>query len=109
VKKVIATIAIIVVLASLVVYAYVRQRQPSGGRGAFGRMQASVPVETVPVSNSDVAKKVMANGAINARAEVEVYPKQAGELVALLIDKARLLVYYVAWMKSQGLSCPKEE
>ena len=29
--------------------------------------------------------------------------------MALLVDKARLLVYYVAWMKSQGLSCPKEE
>ena len=86
-KKVIATIAIIVVLASLVVYAYVRQKRPSGGMGAFGRMQASVPVETVPVSNSDIAKRVMANGAINARAEVEVYPKQTGELVELLVDK----------------------
>jgi RND family efflux transporter MFP subunit len=87
VKKVIATIAIIVVLAGLVVFAYVRQKRPSGGMGAFGRMQESVPVETVPVSNSDIAKRVMANGAINARAEVEVYPKQAGELVELLVDK----------------------
>jgi len=50
-------------------------------------MQTIVPVETVPVSNSDVAKKVMANGAINARAEVEIYPKQTGELVELLVDK----------------------
>lgn len=86
-KKVIATIAIIVVLASLVVFAYVRQRGQSGGGGAFGRMQASMPVETVPVSNSDIAKKIVATGAINARAEVEIYPKQTGELVELFIDK----------------------
>jgi len=87
VKKAIATIAIIVVLAGLVVFAYVRQKGQSGGRGALGRIQTSVPVETVPVSNSDVAKKVVANGAINARAEVEIYPKQTGELVELLVDK----------------------
>jgi HlyD family secretion protein len=89
VKKIIVIAAVIVLLISLVVYAYVRQKQPSGGGGGFGRgeMMSSVPVETKPVTNSDIAKVVAATGAINARAEVEVYPKQSGELVELLIDK----------------------
>ena len=90
-KKFIATIAIIVVLVSIVIYAYVRKGQSpnsgASGRGRFGRGQQSAFVETVPVANSDIAKMIPITGAISARAEVEVYPKQAGELVELLIDK----------------------
>ena len=86
-KKVIAIIAIVALLIVMVVYAYVRQKRPSGGRGGPGRGLASVPVETIPVTNSDIARVVAATGAVNARAEVEVYPKQSGELVELLIDR----------------------
>ena len=85
-KKIIATTIIIILLIAVVIYAYVRQRQPSG-RSAFGRGQGSVPVKTVPVANSDIAKTLMITGAISARAEVEVYPKQTGELIELLVEK----------------------
>jgi len=87
VKKIIIIVAIIILLIGIVIYAYTRQRQPSGGGAGFGRELPSVPVETAPVTNSDIAKKVTASATINARAEVEVYPKQTGELVELLIDK----------------------
>jgi RND family efflux transporter MFP subunit len=87
VKKVIAIAAVIVLLIGVVIYAYLRQRQPAEGGGAFGPGQQSVPVETELVVNGDIAKTIMATGFINARAEVEVYPKQTGELVELLIDK----------------------
>jgi len=88
-KKFIGAIAIIAVLVAIVVYAYVRQGGsseggPGGGRGGG---VISVPVETVPVSNSDIAKKVVATGAVEARAEVEIYPKQTGQIVELLVDK----------------------
>lgn len=92
-KKFIALIAIIAVLVCLVVYAYVRQGGSSGGRGGAGPERGpmggpmSVPVEAVPVFNSDISKKIVATGAISARAEVEIYPKQTGQLVELLIDK----------------------
>jgi multidrug efflux pump subunit AcrA (membrane-fusion protein) len=87
VKKTIAAIAIVAILIGIVVYAYVRQGGSSAGRGAFGRRETSVPVEIVAVTNSDIAKKIVATGAIYARAEVEVYPKQTGELVDMLVDK----------------------
>ena len=89
-KKIIATIAIIAVLIALVIYAYVSKQQSSGlgapGRGPSGRGPQSMPVETLPVANSDIVKVIAVTGAISARAEVEVYPKQTGELVELLID-----------------------
>ena len=89
-KKVIAIAVVIIVLVAMVIYANVRQKRPSGGGGGGserGQMPTSVLVETEPVANSDIAKVVAATGAISARAEVEVYPKQTGELVSLLIDK----------------------
>ncbi len=82
-KKIIATI--IILLISVMVYAC--QKQSSETSGASGRGQQSIPVETVPVTNSDITKTIEITGAIFARAEVEVYPKQTGELVELLIDK----------------------
>ena len=86
-KKAIVAIVIILVLASIVVVAYVRQRGPSAGMGASGRGMGSFPVEIALVENGSIAKRIVANGTINARAEVEIYPKQTGELVALLVDK----------------------
>ena len=90
-KKIIATTAIIILLIAVVIYAYVRKQQSSEssafGGGPFGRGPRSMPVETVPVANSDIRKTIAITGAIFARAEVEVYPKQTGELVELLIEK----------------------
>lgn len=86
-KKVIVIMAIIVLLIGIVIYAYTRQRGSSSGSAASERGLTSVPVEVALVTKSDIAKTVAATGAINARAEVEVYPKQTGELVELLIDK----------------------
>ena len=82
-KKIIATI--IILLIAVMVYAC--QKQSSETKGAFGRGQQSVPVEAVPVANSDITKTIEITGEISARAEVEVYPKQTGELVELQIDK----------------------
>jgi len=87
VKKIIATIIIIVVLGGLVIFAYVRKDESSTGMGGPGRRQMSVSVETTAVTSGDIASKINATGAINACAEVEVYPKQTGELVELLVDK----------------------
>ena len=85
-KKIVATIAIIVLLVAVVIYAYVRQQKPSGS-SAFGRGPQSVPVEVASVASSDIAQTIEVTGEISARAEVEVYPKQTGELVELLINK----------------------
>ena len=86
-KKIIVTVGILISLVGVVIYAYVYQAQSSSGQGASGRGQQSVPVEVIPVTASDIAKTVAITGPINARAEVEVYPKQAGELIELLVDK----------------------
>jgi HlyD family secretion protein len=86
-KKIIVTAVIIIALISVVVYAYVIQKKPSDSTGAPGRGPGSLPVETVPVTNSDIARMITTTGPIFARAEVEVYPKQTGELVKLLVDE----------------------
>ncbi len=85
--KVIATIVRIVVLGGIVIYAYRREGQSSSGMGDFGRRQMTVSVETATVTSGDIASKIDATGPISARAEVEVYPKQTGELVELLVDE----------------------
>jgi HlyD family secretion protein len=89
-KKVIAAIAVIGVLVGLVILAYVRQvsQQNVGPRGPGG-MQMSVPVEVVSVTNGDIAERIVVTGAIAVRAEVEVFPKQSGELVELLVEKGQ--------------------
>ena len=86
-RKLAILVVIIVALVGTLIYAYFIQEdggdEPEGPR----RGAASVPVQTVPVANGTIAKKVEATGAISARAEVEVYPKQSGEIVELLVDK----------------------
>lgn len=86
-KKIIGALAIIIVLVGIVAYAYYREGKSSAGAGGFRRGQMSIPVETKAVENGDIAKKILATGYITARAEVEVYPKQSGEVVELLVDK----------------------
>jgi RND family efflux transporter MFP subunit len=85
-KKAIIPAFILLILAGIVVYAYFRQSQPVGGPGG-GRGPQNFPVEVTPVAKSDIIQMVSVTGTVAARAEVEVYPKQAGELVALLVDK----------------------
>jgi len=88
VKKAIIIIAIFAVLIGMVVYAYViKDKQQPGGGMAGGRGPTSVPVETMKVVSSNITKKILASGTINARAEVNIYPKQSGEIVKLLADK----------------------
>ena len=87
-KKVIVIIVIFALLISIVVYAYVikdKQKPKEGMAGGRGPM--SVPVETMKVAVSDILKKILVTGTINARAEVNIYPKQSGEIVKLLVDK----------------------
>lgn len=91
-KKVIATIAIIVVLGGLIIFAYIRKGQSSGDAGGSRRRQMDVFVKIQPVASGDIARVIVPTGAINASAEVEVYPKQSGELVALLVDKGDKVV-----------------
>lgn len=86
-KKTIAAIAIIAVFIVIVAYAHYRDKPSSAGMGGFGRRQMTMSVEITVVTSSDIASKINATGPINARAEVEVYPRQAGELVELLVDK----------------------
>ncbi len=86
-KKVIATMAIIVVLGGLVIFAYIRKGRQSGDAGGFRRGQMDVFVKIEPVASGDIASVIVPTGAVSARAEVEVYPKQTGELVSLLIDR----------------------
>ena len=88
-KKVIITAVIILLLIGTVIFAYVRKKQSpmaGGGPGTRGQQQ-SVPVETTPVINSEIAKKIVITGAVSALAEVDVYPKQAGEVIKLMVDK----------------------
>lgn len=71
-----------------VIFAYVRKRQnPMAQTAGMRKQQQSVPVETTPVISSDIAKKILITGSVNALAEVDVYPKQSGEIVKLMIDK----------------------
>lgn len=87
-KKFIFIIAIFIVLGGIVSFAYLRpkQSQNPGPGGAFGRGPQEALVETQPVSADNIAKVVAVTGTINARAEIEVYPKQSGEIVKLLVD-----------------------
>jgi len=87
VKKIIASIAIIAVLIVIVVYAYMREKSSSAGMPGFGRGPVTVSVRTTVVESGKIAKKILATGAISALAEVEVYPRQTGEIVKLLADK----------------------
>jgi len=87
-KKVIVTAIIILLLIGTVIFAYVRKKQnPMAQTASMRRQQQSVPVETTPVISSDIAKKIVITGSVNAFAEVDVYPKQSGEIVKLMIDK----------------------
>lgn len=85
-KKVIITAVIILLLIGTVIFAYARKKQSPIAPGARGQQQ-SVPVETTPVINSEIAKKIVITGAVSALAEVDVYPKQAGEVIKLMVDK----------------------
>jgi RND family efflux transporter MFP subunit len=88
VKKAIVIIVVFALLIGMVVYAYVikdKQKPKEGMVGGRGPM--SVPVETMKVADSDIVKKILVSGTINARAEVNIYPKQSGEIVKLLVDK----------------------
>lgn len=49
-------------------------------------LQMAVPVSVAPVENTDIVQKILITGTINARAEVDVYPKQAGEIEKISID-----------------------
>jgi HlyD family secretion protein len=86
VKKAIVFFVIIAVLVGIVIYAYVSKGGASGTGGPGDRQISSVPVETMKVVNGDIAKKVVATGAIEALAQVEVYPKQSGEIIELMAD-----------------------
>ncbi|MDQ1317991.1 MAG: Efflux transporter periplasmic adaptor subunit [Candidatus Poribacteria bacterium] len=89
-KKVIITAVIIILLIGTVIFAYARKKQSpmaGGGPDMRGQQQQSVPVETTPVINSEIAKKIVITGAVSALAEVDVYPKQAGEVIKLMVDK----------------------
>jgi HlyD family secretion protein len=88
VKKAIVIIVIFALLIGMVVYAYVikdKQKPKEGMAGGRGSM--SVPVETMKVMDSDIVKKILVTGTVNASAEVNIYPKQSGEIVKLLVDK----------------------
>jgi RND family efflux transporter MFP subunit len=88
VKKIIVIIIVLIALISVVIYAHFFSNTPSasGGRPP-GRGARSVPVQVTQVSTGDITQTVAITGIVNALAEVEVYPKQAGELIELLVDK----------------------
>ena len=87
-KKIIVIAGVLIALIGVVIYAHFfsNTQSASGGRPPGGVAQ-SVPVQVVPVTTGDITQMVTITGTVNARAEVEVYPKQTGELVELLIDK----------------------
>ena len=85
-KKVVVAAVLLIALASVVIYAYVSKSQSSEGQGP-GQGAASLPVSLARVAVSHIAQRIAVTGTINARAEVEVYPKQAGELIELSVDK----------------------
>ena len=87
-KKIIVIAGVLIALIGVVIYAHFfsNAQSASGGRPPGGVAQ-SVPVQVVPVTTGDITQMVTITGTVNARAEVEVYPKQTGELVELLIDK----------------------
>ena len=87
-KKFIITAVIILLLIGTVIFAYIRKKQSpmAGGAGVRGQQQ-SVPIETTQVINSEIAKKIVITGAVSALAEVDVYPKQTGEIIKLMVDK----------------------
>ncbi len=87
-KKFIFIIAVFIVLGGIVAFAYLRPKhsQNPGPGGAFGRGPQEALVETQPVSADNISKIITVTGTINARADIEVYPKQSGEIVKLLVD-----------------------
>jgi HlyD family secretion protein len=89
-KKLIFISIVILFLIGLVVYAYVRPGKTASGTasaGASGRGQTSTAVGTAKVEKGNISQNILATGAIEARAEVEVYPKQTGELVDVKVEE----------------------
>lgn len=85
-KKIVILGVIIIALIALVVYAYVRPGKTAGGPGGE-RAQMSIPVEVAKVEKGNISQIIFATGAIEARAEVDIYPKQTGELTELNIEE----------------------
>ncbi len=87
-KKIIFIVSIFVVLGGIVAFAYLRPKhaQNPGPVGAPGRGPLEALVETQPVTADNIAKVIKVTGTINARAEIDVYPKQSGEIIKLLVD-----------------------
>lgn len=87
-KKTIVIAIVLIALISVVIYAhFFSNTQSTGGGRPPGGGARSVPVQVTPVATGDITQTVAITGIVNARAEVEVYPKQAGELIELLVDK----------------------
>ncbi|MBM3212459.1 biotin/lipoyl-binding protein, partial [Candidatus Poribacteria bacterium] len=91
-KKIIIIGILIVALVSLVVYAYIRPEKtsggPSSGAGAPpGRGPTGTAVGTAKVELGDISQNILATGEIDARAAVEIYPKQTGVLIDVKIEE----------------------
>jgi len=91
-KKIIIIGILIVALVSLVVYAYIRPEKtsggPSSGAGAPpGRGPTGTAVGTAKVELGDISQNILATGEIEARAAVEIYPKQTGVLIDVKIEE----------------------
>jgi HlyD family secretion protein len=86
-KKYLITGVIILVLIGLIIFGYVNKKKQNVSQGRpGGGQQQSIPVNVAPVSNADIAQKVLITGTVNARADVEIYPKQSGEIMKMLVD-----------------------
>jgi HlyD family secretion protein len=86
-KKIVMIAVILIALIGVIIYAhFFSETQSAGGQGG-PRGGQSVPVKVVQVVASDITRVIAVTGTVNARAEVEVYPKQAGELIELRVDK----------------------
>jgi len=90
-KKYIVIGCIILALIGLVIYSYVNKgKQDNNMMGGSRRGPGAGGVRSVvglaTVENAKIAQKVLISGTIGARTEVEIYPKQAGEIESVLAD-----------------------
>ncbi len=88
-KKYLIAGFIIIVLIGLVIFAYIskgkQEASASRGPGRGGQMPATT-VGIAIVETANIAQKILMTGTINARAEVDIYTKQAGEIEKILVD-----------------------
>jgi len=88
-KKYLVVGVIILVLVGLVIFGYAsKSKQDESmrrGPGAGGQMP-SVVVGVMTVEDANIAQKVLITGTINAKTDVEIYPKQSGEIENVLVD-----------------------